>query len=142
MAHVACEAGGAAILLVEDDVDVRRITRRILNLAGYAVIEAGNGHEALQAVEHHAGRIDLVLTDAVMPELGGRELVGRLRSVHPDLPVLVMSGYPLDRVHHDFGRAAFLPKPFGSRELLAGVRQALGLPQRAAWLPERPSLAS
>jgi PAS domain S-box-containing protein len=130
------DAGEEAILLVEDDAAVRRVARRILDTAGYAVIEAGNGHEALEAVERHAGEIDLVLTDAVMPELGGPELVRRLRSVSPGLRVLFMSGYALDDIGRrgdELGASAFLRKPFGSGELLGRVRDVLD-----ADAPERP----
>lgn len=122
------DVGDETILLVEDDAAVRRVARRILDTAGYDVIEAGNGHEALQAIERHAGQVDLVLTDAVMPELGGPELIRRLRRVRPDLRVLFMSGYALDdigRRDDDLGGASFLRKPFGSGELLGTVRDVL-----------------
>lgn len=120
-----------AILLVEDDDAVRGVVRRILHTAGYSVLEAGNGHEALQAVEGYAGRVDLLLTDAVMPALGGWELIRRLRSVRPDLPVLVMSGYEVDDVRResgDLGETALLTKPFGSDQLLGSVRHVLEIP--------------
>jgi two-component system cell cycle sensor histidine kinase/response regulator CckA len=123
--------GEGAILLVEDARSVRRVVRRILDKAGYTVVEAGNGCEALEVLEgarETSGRFDLVLTDAVMPGLGGAKLVRRLRRDRPDLGVLLMSGYPLDdprRTQDDLAGAAFLQKPFGSCELLARVREVL-----------------
>lgn len=122
------DVGDETILLVEDDAAVRRVARRILDKAGYDVIEAGNGREALQAVERHAGQVDLVLTDAIMPDLGGSELTLRLRQGRPDLRVLFMSGYALDDIglgDIDLGEASFLRKPFGSGELLGKVRDLL-----------------
>lgn len=122
------DAGAEAILLVEDDDAVRRVVRRILDSAGYEVIEAGNGQEALEVVERYAGNVDLVVTDAVMPALGGPELVRYLRRASPGLRVLFMSGYALDdigRMGDELGGSAFLGKPFSSGELLGRVRDML-----------------
>jgi CheY-like chemotaxis protein len=144
--------GGGAILLVEDDLSVRRVVRRILERAGYAVVEAGNGLEAMEVMEgarETEGRFDLVLTDAVMPGLGGSELVRRLRRDSPDLGALLMSGYPLDDPRHaqdDLAGSAFLQKPFGSFELLERVRDVLDAravaASREGSLPRYSRLAS
>ncbi len=84
------------ILLVEDDADVRGSTARALRRAGYAVLEAMDGEDALQLVTARPIQIDLVLTDIVMPRMGGAELVQRLASRCPDAHVIYMSGYPAD----------------------------------------------
>jgi PAS domain S-box-containing protein len=117
------------ILLVEDDEHVRKLAASILSKKGYGVLEASSGGDALVLFESHASRIDLVLTDVVMPLLSGTELVRRLRSERPDLRVLFMSGYP-DRhtvaVELQVGTALFLEKPFTPDSLVQRVRDALG----------------
>jgi two-component system, cell cycle sensor histidine kinase and response regulator CckA len=108
--------GTETILLVEDEGAVRSFARRTLEAQGYTVLEAANGLEALRiAQEYGLERIDLVLTDVVMPQLGGIALVEQLRALRPDVKVLFMSGYAEDDASL-FGQmrqgAAFLPKPF------------------------------
>ena len=125
-------AGAGTILLVEDEPEVRTALRRILERQGYAVREASTGAEALRIVDASAaadaGRIDLVLTDLVMPELGGHALGERLAARHPDVRVLYMSGHTDDET---FRRglsgtgAAFLQKPFTASRLAHAVRRAL-----------------
>ena len=118
---------GASILLVEDELAVRRLAQRILAREGCRVVEAGTGVEALRAVEE--GLVpDLVLTDVIMPEMGGAELVDRLRVVRPGVLVLFMSGYTAEELA-DRGveaTAAFLPKPFAPAALVERVREMLG----------------
>jgi len=120
--------GHETILIVEDEKAVRKLTRRILSSAGYTVLSAANGGEALLECERHAGKIHLVLTDVVMPRMSGKELSARLTKVYPDLKVLFMSGYTDDAiVHHgilDEG-THFLAKPFTSPELLKKIRIVL-----------------
>ncbi|MFT3915605.1 MAG: response regulator [Anaeromyxobacteraceae bacterium] len=117
------------MLLVEDEPLVRQLANRVLSSAGYAVVEAENGPGALALARRHEG-IDLLLTDVVMPGIGGRELRDRIVAEHPGLPVLFMSGYPaLPGSGEPFGFApgeAILAKPFTGEELLAKVAQALG----------------
>ena len=86
-------SGTETLLLVEDEAAVRASARRLLERHGYTVLEARHGADALRIVESGDRPIDLVLTDLVMPEMGGRELVERLRARHPALKVLFMSGY-------------------------------------------------
>jgi PAS domain S-box-containing protein len=116
------------ILLVEDEEVVRRFTRETLKMNGYNVLEAGNGHEALTVSAAHAGAIHLLLTDVVMPGMGGRELVDRLVPLRPEMKVLYMSGYTDDAIiHHGvLEGAAFLQKPFTLTELTQKVREGLG----------------
>ena len=116
------------ILLVEDEPNVRRIARRILERNGYTVLEAANGTEALRVLERRREPIALVLTDLVMPEMGGRELAARLRTVSPTSRVLFMSGYTEDAVLRQSVMepgAIFLDKPFTFDSLLRKVREAL-----------------
>jgi two-component system, cell cycle sensor histidine kinase and response regulator CckA len=119
--------GREVILLVEDDVDVRRIVHSMLEERGYRVLAAASGDEALllAGADTH---IDLVLTDIVMRGLNGREVADRLRLAHPDIAVLYMSGYTDDGVVHRgllSAQTAFIQKPFGSDELARKVRAVL-----------------
>ncbi|HUE77409.1 MAG TPA: PAS domain S-box protein [Longimicrobiales bacterium] len=116
----------ARILLVEDEPAVRRLARRILERDGHSVTEAANGAEALHQVEQGADP-DLVVTDVIMPEMGGGELADRVRELQPGIRVLFMSGYTADELK-DRGiesTTAFLPKPFAPALLLTRVREAL-----------------
>ncbi|HEX6070625.1 MAG TPA: ATP-binding protein [Longimicrobiaceae bacterium] len=122
------EGGAETLLLVEDDPAVRALAMRLLERAGYTVIEASDGAEALRIAAAHAGVIDLLLTDAVMPRLGGRELAERLLDRRPGMAVLCMSGYTDDAVlrHGIINEgAAFLEKPFTPEGLLRKVRAVL-----------------
>ncbi|HZI43184.1 MAG TPA: ATP-binding protein [Gemmatimonadaceae bacterium] len=122
------EGGPERILLVEDEPNVRRIARRILERNGYTVLEASNGVEALRVMERRQEPIALVLTDLVMPEMGGRELASRLRIVSPTSRVLFMSGYTEDAVLRQSVMepgSVFLDKPFTFETLIRKVREAL-----------------
>jgi len=123
--------GAETILLVEDDDAVREIVRRILTKHGYSVIEASNGGEALLERKRYEGKINLLLTDVVMPEMSGKELENRLHKSYPDLKVLYMSGYTDNVIAHhgvlDKG-VIFIQKPFTKEDLLQKVREALSVP--------------
>jgi CheY-like chemotaxis protein len=120
--------GSETILVIEDEDIVRNLASRGLKDHGYAVVEARNGAEALEYVKAHPGSVDLVITDVVMPEMGGRELARNLATSEPDLPVLFMSGYTGDDVVHrgllDPG-APFQQKPFTPNGLATKVRAML-----------------
>ena len=118
--------GTETILLVEDDRSVRVTASAVLRRAGYKVLEATDGNEALAVCRDPQHRLDLVLTDVVMPNMGGRELAAALRTESPDLPVILMSGYTRDAsiLSGDPG-LAFLEKPFTTESLTHRVRQAL-----------------
>ena len=121
-------ASAESILLVEDEDGVRRLAHRVLVKHGYQVREATQGLEALAIASEPDIRIDILLTDVVMPRMGGRELALRLREQRPALKVLFMSGYTNDAIlRHDLLDAgvAFLPKPFSAADLLAAVRAAI-----------------
>jgi PAS domain S-box-containing protein len=116
------------ILVVEDEVAVRSLVRGVLSSCGYTVLEASQGDEALTLCDQHKGEIHLVVTDVVMPQMSGRELVARLATMHPSIKVLFMSGYTNEGiVHHgalEKGKA-FLQKPFTPAALLGKIRDVL-----------------
>jgi PAS domain S-box-containing protein len=129
-------AGGSeTILLVEDEEGVRALAQRVLERHGYTVLEARHGADALRIAADFDGRIDLVLTDVVMPEMGGREMVDALTSSRTDVQALFMSGYTDDDIIRrgllDPG-LAFLQKPFTSNALAQAVRDLLDCRQPAA----------
>ncbi len=123
--------GSETILLVEDEEAVRTLAREALEEAGFQVLEARHGVEALTVSQQHHGRIHLLLTDVVMPEMSGRVLAGRLASQRPTLKVLYMSGYTDNAIIHqgvlDPG-TSFLPKPFSPDTLVRKVRAVLDSP--------------
>jgi two-component system cell cycle sensor histidine kinase/response regulator CckA len=116
------------VLVVEDEQEVRRLTRTILESYGYQVIEAANGEEALGVEKEHPGEIDVLLTDVILPGMNGKVLSEHLRVRFPKLKVIFMSGYP-DEVISPRGivgpDVAYLPKPFSAESLAAKVRGVL-----------------
>jgi two-component system cell cycle sensor histidine kinase/response regulator CckA len=139
VAAAAERAGGTeTILLVEDEDAVRAVARRVLTKYGYSVIEARDGGQALAFLGTHDGAIDLVLTDAVMPQMSGLELAAALGTLRPSLPVIVMSGYTdVDLVRRgalDSG-APILTKPFTVESLLTAVRAPLDRAKRSGDRP-------
>jgi signal transduction histidine kinase/ActR/RegA family two-component response regulator len=121
-------SGTETVLVVEDEEAVRRLAQRILFRAGYLALGANGGEEALALARGHAGRIHLLLTDVVMPGMGGRELAERLVEERPGLRVLYMSGYTGEMVlHHGVleNDRRFLGKPFSAPDLLRKVRETL-----------------
>ncbi len=120
--------GEETILLVEDEQALREVTRRILSAAGYKVLVAANGPRALQAAGGHAGPIDLLLSDVIMPQMPGPQLAERLLAERPAVRVLLMSGFAqpiLDSGGHLEAGMALIEKPFSGPGLLAKVAQTL-----------------
>jgi CheY-like chemotaxis protein len=107
---------------------VRLLAMAMLERAGYTVLTATTGHEAVAVFEQHAGDIDMVLLDVVMPGLGGREAFERMRVERPGLKALFASGYSADAVHTDYvldEGVALIQKPFRRADLLCAVRAVL-----------------
>jgi two-component system cell cycle sensor histidine kinase/response regulator CckA len=123
----AARGGAETILIVEDEEMVRELASRGLREHGYTVIEARHGVDALRQLEFRS-EVDLVISDVVMPEMGGRELGRRLASLRPSLPVLYMSGYTGEDVTQrgllEPG-APFQQKPFAPEDLARAVREML-----------------
>ena len=122
-AHVP--RGSEVVLVVEDEDTVRQLARTFLEGRGYTVLEARDGAEGLAVCENHHGPIHLLLTDVVMPRVGGRELAERAAVLRPDMKVLFMSGYTADAALHDLvekERRPFLHKPFTLEQLARSVR--------------------
>lgn len=116
------------ILLAEDSGPLRRMTRRLLERAGYEVLEAPDGVTAMERFRQHRSEIDLALLDVVMPEQDGRATFDALRAIEPRLPVLFMTGYGAEVLSSDFLQRAdvhIIAKPFEARELVRAVRDAL-----------------
>jgi len=122
------EGGSETILVVEDEETVRLLARRILEGCGYRVLDAQSAGDALLLCEKHAGTIDVLLTDVVMPRMSGRELAERLRPLRPDMKVLYMSGYTDDAVtRHGIRNSdvAFLQKPITPHTLTRKLREVI-----------------
>ena len=130
---------GETILLVEDEDALRDTTTRILTRAGYRVLAAAGGEQAIRTAQTHPDRIGLLLTDVIMPEMMGNEVAARVRAVLPDVPVLYMSGYaqPVLAEHGTLEPGVtMIEKPFSSRELLGRVAALLHQPLDA--VPGQP----
>ena len=124
----AVRRGSESILLVEDEEEVRRLSSDVLRSNGYRVIEAGSPQRALTYLERHEPEVDLLVTDIVMPEMSGPDLVARLRAQRPGLRVLYMSGYTKDTIlHHGItdDDPLLLHKPFLPDDLSRKVREVL-----------------
>lgn len=128
MNTISLSADTKTILLVEDSDTVRELTRNILELTGYDVLEAGSPKDAIRLCENHGGEIHLLLTDVVMPGMSGRDLSDRMRPVRPGMKVLYMSGYTDEAiVDHGILNAGihFIPKPFSPASLAQKILEVL-----------------
>ncbi len=127
--HETAPMGGTeTILVVEDDPDVRAVTVRTLRAKGYSVLVADTGQAILEFGDEQVSRIQLLVTDVIMPGLNGREVAEGLRSRRPGLPVLYISGYAADAFAGGSAldaRSTFLAKPFTAPTLLRRVREVL-----------------
>jgi CheY-like chemotaxis protein len=127
--------GHETILLVEDDASVRILLRDALRKLGYRVIEAKQGLEACVLASQELDHLDLLLTDMVMPGMGGRELAQHLMTIKPDLRILFMSGFTDDvgiLAGHEQGTSGFLQKPFTPELLARTVRKILDAPSNSS----------
>jgi two-component system cell cycle sensor histidine kinase/response regulator CckA len=118
------------VLVADDEPALRTAASRVLSAGGYKVLEAANGEQALALASAWAGRVDVLLTDVVMPGMGGVDLVARISAIDPAIRVIYMSGYPQSHLEAMGGLAgghAFIDKPFGLDALLAAVQGALAV---------------
>jgi CheY-like chemotaxis protein len=126
------------VLLVEDDHAVRTVVDSVLRRHGYAVLQAGDPNEALAAARAHSGAIDLVLSDVIMPEMSGPEMVTLLAEQHPETRAVYLSGYAADTLVREGvlePRARLVQKPVAARDLLHAVHAAISSD------PRRPAAA-
>ena len=131
MAATLSLKGTETILVAEDEDGVRSLTREVLEKYGYRVLEAANGEEALSVSDQHDGPVDLLLSDVVMPRMGGPELAQALLQRRPAVKVLYMSGYtdqPMVRRGVVDAGVAFLQKPFTPTLLVSRIRELLETP--------------
>ena len=129
------QGGKETILIVEDEAPVLRTSTRILRSAGYTVLTASDGMEALRVLEGHDGTVHLLLTDVVMPGVGGRELAGWLADIRPEIKVIYTSGYTDDAIlrHGVLDRSAhFISKPYKRATLTRKIREVLDSVRSAA----------
>ncbi|HEY6010935.1 MAG TPA: response regulator, partial [Nitrospirota bacterium] len=116
------------ILLVEDDAAVRKITRIMLEEFGYTVMEAGDGAAALALFREHGDRIQLVLTDVIMPKMDGKSLIKEIMRIRPDVKTLFMSGYTADIINEKWlidPDINYISKPLNPDRLLGKIRSIL-----------------
>ena len=122
----------ARILIIDDNEEIRRLLRRVLESAHYEVVEAGDGTEGLKCLEKQP--VDLVVTDIFMPEKDGLEMLREMRKTHPGMKVIAMSGggqlgnMDILRMARSFGAFRVMAKPFNFREMLEAVSAALKTP--------------
>ena len=121
--------GTGRVLLVEDEDAVRNFAARALSRQGYEVLEAMTGAEALEVMDREGGRIDLVVSDVIMPEMDGPSMLKEMRKTRPDIKIIFVSGYPDDAFKKSLDEGevySFLPKPFTLPQLAAKVKEELG----------------
>jgi CheY-like chemotaxis protein len=127
--HPQAPIGGSeTVLLVEDEESVRELVRETLKSKGYVVMEAADGTNGMKVAESHTGKIDMLITDVVMPGMSGRELAQRITAARQTIKVLFLSGYTEDAIIHEGvlePGTAFLQKPFTLQALARKVRDVL-----------------
>jgi two-component system cell cycle sensor histidine kinase/response regulator CckA len=125
----ADHTGQGTILLVEDEEGLRTLNARGLASRGYTVLEAANGVEALEVIDGHSGKIDLVVSDVVMPEMDGPTLLKELRRRDPNVRIIFVSGYAEEAFEKNLpeerGQFSFLPKPYTLKQLVAAVKEKM-----------------
>ena len=130
--RTAGDAKSETVLVVEDEPALRVVVMLILRREGFHVLVADNGHDALAVAQAFDGRIDLVITDVIMPRLSARDMVARLKEVRPDVRVLYMSGYSEVEILRRGGVLSdtenLLEKPFSASELVHAAHAALRSP--------------
>jgi len=121
--------GRGTILLVEDEDAVRSFAARALSMRGYSVLEAAGGELALELLHGHDGKIDMLISDVMMPGMNGPTLVKAVRAERPDMKIILISGYAEDAFRKELSREgqdlAFLPKPFSLKQLISKVKEVM-----------------
>jgi two-component system, cell cycle sensor histidine kinase and response regulator CckA len=118
---------GTTILVAEDESYVRDLLQKVLGTAGFNVLVAGDGRKALEVADQHNGKIDLLLSDVVMPEMSGVELAKALKANHPESRIILTSAYDQGMLVMDSGWF-FIQKPYLPQRLLKEVQKALSIP--------------
>ncbi len=121
-------SGGETILLVEDEPSLLMLSTKMLEELGYRILAVGSSSEAIELAEKHAGEIHLLLTDVIMPEMNGWDLAQNILSLHPDMKVFFMSGYPANVIaHHGVLEEGvnFIHKPFSIQDMATKIREVL-----------------
>lgn len=122
------EQTGSLVLVIDDDDALRQSVREVLELSGHTVILAADGSDGLQILTTRGDEFDLVLLDLTMPVMSGEETLKEIRKTHPDLPVVLMSGYTEEEIANrlaDLSVSSILPKPFRLDTLEDAVTRAL-----------------
>jgi DNA-binding response OmpR family regulator len=119
------ERGAETVLLVDDENGVRKYMRKVLEAHGYRVLDAGDGDDAMELARRHSGRIDLLLTDDVLPGMQGTEVIRQFQELRPGVPAVRMSGYPEHFTGYRDEGVGYLEKPFSPQSLLGRVREVL-----------------
>ena len=120
--------GNETVLFVEDDELVRKLNLKILEQLGYSVVHAENGKEALELAAKHERKIDLLITDVIMPEMNGEELARKISQINPEIKILFTSGYTEDVIapHGVLDRGIhFIGKPYKPNQLASKIREVL-----------------
>jgi CheY-like chemotaxis protein len=125
---------GSTVLITDDDLGVRTLISFVLERAGFRVLQAANGREALEVVRDRGAEVDAVLLDVRMPVMNGPEALPRLRDAHPDLPVVFFSGFDRNEVADHLvapsAYTSFVPKPCDNDELVAELQRAVATRSR------------
>jgi two-component system cell cycle sensor histidine kinase/response regulator CckA len=127
-ASASAPSGSGTVLVVEDESAVRRFVQRALERKGFEILEAADGTEALDLMESHRGRVDVVVTDIDMPQMSGIELARELARSHPETPVLFLSGSSRDFLDDPDAQEAlgsFLQKPFTEEAIVDELRRLI-----------------
>ena len=125
------QTASGCVLVVDDEAVVRRLVCAFLERAGFAVLEAGSGAEALDVFQQHRSVINLLLTDIIMPGMAGTELVEKIRKMDTNIPVLFMSAF-CDRLDPQIEQFGCIAKPFTNTELIGTIQTALDNAGRAS----------
>lgn len=121
---MASTPGASQLLIVDDEASIRQMLRIVFERQGYEVLEAASAAEAVQIFQQHQSSIAMVLTDVMMPEMNGPELVHQLLKLRPNVPTLFISGF-CDTLQHSMQGFECLPKPFTASEVVNKVQSML-----------------